>query len=97
MNRLRGARGPSNGFHINIQFWIACVVRQAWARLHLGVLNRRERILGLFEHADVLFGVDKITFSTTDTYGYFDYSNGEKKPCTKGLTCPTRLTLTNLK
>ena len=54
MNRLRGARGPSNGFHINIQFWIACVVRQAWARLHLGVLNRRVRILGLFEHADVL-------------------------------------------
>ena len=42
-------------------------------------------------------GVDKITFSTTDTYGYFDYSTGEKKPCTKGLTCPTRLTLTNLK
>ena len=54
MNRLRGARGPSNGFHINIQFWIACVVRQAWARPHLGVLNRRVRILGLFGHADVL-------------------------------------------
>ena len=33
-------------------------------------------------------GVDKITFSTTDTYGYFDYSTGEKKTVYQGTNVP---------